>query len=317
MKVGVLFWGFKDLNLAAECAKLLKKNHGIKEFYMQISVHEKTISLLDIFPEEIIRSDYDDFNFFYKWLSRNHKKNIIIVIDFWMFLSKKNFLTHFEILRKIFDEPFHFLICCPKYFHEPIIETQNKKLINIADKTYDFFKNVHLLYELSLNSSSSIAMLSYPPCLNLLNTICGQDFFNTRKISFLTMVPSVLNYFPSLYISKQAFLEGLEQKIFDLSNSIQNVKGKDEDGFIFNNLLKGDTLNIHYKYQKAPKKKKNSGFLILSSLERFYKMSSKEEIRFLLWLIYLAILEHKYSLLISSSKETEKKTLSLFSSVPV
>ena len=81
MKIGVLFWGFKDLNLAAECANLLKKDHGIKEFYIQISPQEKTISLLDIFPEEIIRSDFDDLNFFYKWLSRNHKKNIIIVMD--------------------------------------------------------------------------------------------------------------------------------------------------------------------------------------------------------------------------------------------
>ena len=57
MKIGVLFWGFKDLNLAAECANLLKKDHGIKEFYIQISPQEKTISLLDIFPEEIIRSE--------------------------------------------------------------------------------------------------------------------------------------------------------------------------------------------------------------------------------------------------------------------
>ncbi len=317
MKVGVLFWGFKDLNLAAECTKLLKKDHGINEFYIQISVHEKTISLLDIFPEEIIRSDYDDFNFFRKWLSRNHKKNIIIVIDFWSFLSKKNFLSHFELLKKIFDEPFHFLICCPKYFHEPVIESQNKKLLNIADKTYDFFKNVHLLYELSLNSSSSIAMLAYPPSIPLLNKICGQDFFDTKKFSFLTLVPSVLNSFPSLFLSKKAFLEGLEQKIVELSNSIQSDKNRNEDSFVFYNYLKGDTLNIHYKYQKSPKNQKKRSFLMLSSLERFYKINSKDNIKYLLWLIYLAILEHKQSMLFSAENEKDRKVLNLFSNVSV
>ncbi|APJ02454.1 hypothetical protein [Silvanigrella aquatica] len=317
MKTGVLFWGFRNINLVAECSKLLKKNHSIKEFYIQISIHEKTISLLDIFPEEIIRSDYDDFNFFYKWISRNHKKNIMIIIDFWHFLSSKNFLNQIEILKKIFNEPFHFLICCPRFYHEPLIDNHNKKLISIVDKTYEYFKNIQQLYEVSLNSSSSISMFSSPPCMTLLNTLCGQDLFEIKKMSIFSFVPSILKSFPSLFISQEKYLEGIEQKIMELSNSIYAVKNKNEENFPFYNSLAGDVQNIHNKIQNNNKKLRVKGILLTVSLERFYNIRSRDDGKFLLWLIYLAILEYRQSISLSSAEEKEKKAMSLFSSVTV
>ena len=314
MKIGVLFWGFKDLNLAAECANLLKKDHGIKEFYIQISPQEKTISLLDIFPEEIIRSDFDDLNFFYKWLSRNHKKNIIIVMDFWTLLSKKNFSSNLEVLKKIFDEPFHFLICCPKIYHDPILDINQKKLINIVDKTFDYFKNVQSLYEISLNSSASLTMLSYPPNIDFLNSMCGQDFFIVKKFNIFRIIPSILIDFPSVFISKTLLLNEIKKKIIDFSELFQSVKSKKEGELLFKNILKGDVLNSHYRYENS-KKKKYNGFLILSSIERFYNLSSKEDTKFLLWLVYLAIMDHE--VLNRIEEENEKSSSILFSSIPV
>lgn len=315
MKVGVLFWGFKDLNIAAECAKLLKKDHGIKEFYIQISAQEKTISLLDVFPEEIIRSDFDDLGFFYKWLSRNHKKNIVIVLDLWMILSRKNFSVNLEILKKIFDEPFHFILCCPKNYHDPIIDSGNKKLSNIVEKTFEYFQNVQALYEVSLNSASSLVMISYAPCINLLNSICGQDFFNSKKLSFFRIIPSILNEFPAVFTSKEVFLKGVEKKVVEFSESFQLVKNKKEGDLYFLESLNGDIKNLHYKYENSYKKKKYEGILLLSSIERFFGLNSKEENKFLLWLVYLAIMDYE-----SLNEIKEKKSLStidLFSNIPV
>lgn len=315
MKVGVLFWGFKDLSLAAECAKKLKREHGIKEFYMQISVHEKTISLLDIFPEEIIRCDFDDLGFFYKWLSRNHRKNIIIVIDFWPFLASKNFSSNIDYLKKILIEPYCFLICCPRYYHDPVLEPQNRKFLNIADKTYDYFMKVHQLYEVALNSTTTVTLLSYAPCISLLNSICKQDFFAYKKVSFLTLVPNLLSSFPSIFISKNAFLEGLEQKIFELSSNLQAAKNKNDCEVDFRIYLKADTLNLHFNYKDISKKQKKSRFLISSSFERFYKIKSKDELKFLLWLVYLGILE--YGQTFKDENEKNRSAIELFSSVPV
>ena len=41
MKVGVLFWGFNDLNFISECCKLLKKKQEIKEFIFKFHQMKK------------------------------------------------------------------------------------------------------------------------------------------------------------------------------------------------------------------------------------------------------------------------------------
>lgn len=315
MKIGVLFWGFKDLNFVSDCANMLKKNHGINDFYMQISAQEKTITLLDLFPEEIIRANFDDLNLFYKWLSKNHRKNILIVVDFWFYLFNKNIFSNSVQIKKIFDEPFNFLVCCPEFYHNSVFDFRSKKLVNMSEKTSELFKNLKILHEIWLNCSSSIELLSYPPSFPMLNLLCGKDLFYSKKILFLSFVPSILSSFPALFISKESLLEGLVQKIVSIVDVMQSLKNNNEDNYQFKKHLKGDILNIYYKDQKTSKNQKKNGLTLKLSLDKFYTLNSKDESTFLLWLIHMAILEYEHTEISSSENAINEKNPHLFSSV--
>ncbi len=303
MKTGVLFWGFKDINITAECAKILKKGNHIRDVYIQISTHEKTVSLLDIFPEEIIRCEHEDLNSLQVWLQKNDKKNIIIVIDFWPFLTSKNFSDKLNYFKVILKMPFQFIIYLPKYYHEISLRRSNKKLNSIFEKTNELFSKVRAIYELSLNSTSSIAMLSSAPTISFLNRLCRQEFFTKKELGFITYVPNLLKNYPSSYLSNKKFIDDLVTKICEINEGIQFYNNRD---FVsnFKNEINSDILNIYYKENKNNNKLFN--FVFTSSIDSFYKIKTKEEYRVLLWCIYLGIIEYKYSdISIENSKNDE------------
>lgn len=320
MKIGVFFWGFKDLGLVADCAKIIKDKHDVKDFYVQISVNQKTISLLDVFPEEIIRSEIDDFNILYKWLIKNHKKNIIVVMDFWSLLTIKDFSNRIDILKKIFNEPFSFLLCCPKKYYEYYTGIYDKVLLNIAEKTQDYFKNLYILNDVSLNCLSNMFLLTFPPMLSLLNELCRQEFFSIKKISVFKFIPSLINDYPSQYLSKQGFLNGLNEKIGEIISTFQGAKNLGQKQIIFETTLVSDSLNIFYKNHTNIKKRFDKRVLILSSIERFYKLNTKEDTKFLQWLIYLSILECKEEVMQVSNLKQKKfyiQSKNIFSNIPL
>ncbi|WP_186646390.1 hypothetical protein [Fluviispira vulneris] len=313
MKTGVLFWGFKDINITAECAKRLKKGNHIRDVYIQISTHEKTVSLLDIFPEEIIRCEHEDLNSLHVWLQKNDKKNIIIVIDFWSFLSVKNFsdkLNYFKIILKM---PFQFVIYLPKFYHELSIRKKNKKLNSLFEKTNDLFSRVRAIYELSLNSTSSIAMLSSAPTISFLNRLCRQEFFLKKELGFITYVPYLLKYYPSSFLSNKKFIDDLVTKICEINEGIQLYKNRDYVSN-FKNEINSDILNMHYKENKNNNKLFN--FVFTSSIDSFYKIKTKEDYKVLLWCIYLGIIEYKYKYSDTSMEDSKDSEL-IFSRISV
>ncbi len=316
MKVGVLFWGFNDLNFISECCKLLKKKQEVKEFYIQISSNEKTISLIDIFPEEIIRSEYDDLNVFYKWLTKNHKKNIIIVLDIWLLLSKKNFTQVLSYLKDILNEPFQFIICTPKNIHDPVQFPADKKLAYLVERNTDYFKNVYDFYNLALNCSSPVMLLAYSPHVILLNFLSNEDVFTIKKLGIFNFIPSLLNNYSSVFTASTNLVESIENKIAYVSEILQNTKNKKELDLIFYNEIQADYLNPNDK--KIFNKKKLKGLLINSSIEHYFKFKNKEDSKFLTWLIYLGILEKHFSSEIIENNSLETITsLELFSSTLV
>ncbi|KAB8030878.1 hypothetical protein [Fluviispira multicolorata] len=314
MKTGILFWGFKDINLTAECAKKLKKNNQIRDVYIQISTHEKTISLMDIFPEEIIRCEYDDLNSLQLWLQKNDKKNIIVVIDFWPFLFSKKYLEKINYFKIILKMSFQFIIYMPKYYNDLYLRKNSKKLNSILDKTTDIFSKVKVFYELVLNSPSSIAILSSAPSISFLNKLCRQDFLHKKEISFFTFVPNLLRGFPASFLSDKKFLEELVAKIVEVSEGIQLYKSR-EYMSNFKNVINSDILNTHFKESKK-NNKKILNFNLTTSIDRFYKIKSKEELKILLWCIYLGIIEYKQNFLDIASEES-KETEMIFSRISV
>lgn len=313
MKVGVLFWGFNDLNFISECCKLLKKKQEIKEFYIQISSNEKTISLIDIFPEEIIRSEYDDLNIFYKWLSKNHKKNIIIIIDIWLLLSKKNFAQVLNHLKDILNEPFQFIICTPKNFHEPVQFPTDKRLSQLAERNAEFFKNVYDFYNLALNCSSPVMLLAYSPYVNFLNFLCNENLFTIKKLGIFNFIPSILNDYSSIFTASTRLVESIENKIAYIAELLQNTKNKKELDLMFYNEIQADFINPNDK--KIFNKKKLKGLLINSSIEHYFKFNNKEDSKFLTWLIYLGIIEkYLFSEIVENNSVETVTSLELFSS---
>lgn len=313
MKVGVLFWGFNDLNFISECSKILKEKQDLKEFYVQISSNEKTISLLDVFPEEIIRAECDDLNLFYKWLAKNHKKNIIIVLNIWMLLNKKNFPQILKNLKEILSEPFQFIICTPKNTQEIILFPESKKLSYIAEKSFDFFRNVNDFYDLALNSENPVMLLAHSPHLNLLNAAAREEIFTIKKIGLFNFLPAILNDFSSIFVTNKNLITAIENNVEHISKQLQVVKNKKELDLEFFNFIKADYENPNSKF--TFNKKKLKGFLIISSLEYCFNFKNKEDIRFLNWLIYLAIIEkHFHSVLVEDSSKESLTSLELFSS---
>jgi hypothetical protein len=301
-QIGIFFWGFQDLTIVAKCAKHLKISHGIKKFYMQISPQEKTISLLEIFPEEIVRCEHNDFNFFYKWLHEH--KNIIVVFDAWPLLLSKNFNTNINILKKILNLPSSFLICCPQFFRNNSLLSEEKKLLYLVDKTQHYFQKVSTLYEIAFNGTASIFMLSFAPCLWFLNFICGKDLWTFKRIGSIIIEPQFLFEFGVMFMSTKDFLIGLEKKIIEISKEIKTSQ-KQSYPISFRNSLQGEVF--HKNFQMKQKKQYFKKLLSFSlSLERFYQLKNKEDVQSLLWLIYLGILEYQENF---GPKQTRKGDL--------
>ncbi|MGY3803139.1 hypothetical protein ACWNT8_03625 [Pigmentibacter ruber] len=313
MKIGVLFWGFNDLDFISKCSKIVKEKHEIKEFYIQISHSEKTISLIDLFPEEIIRSESEDLGILYKWLSKNHKKNIIVNLNIWCLINKKNFQEKLTILKDILNEPFQFILSCPRNIHEPIFFDDNKKLLGLIEKNFDFFRNTSDFYNLALNCSSPIMILSHSPHINFLNSICNDDIFSIKKVGFFNLLPSFLYEFSSIFVSTSKLTQSIENKIEYISSLMQSAKNKKDLDLLFNNEVIADLVNPNEK--KDLKKKKMKGFLINSSLEHVFHFKHKEDSKFLSWLLFLGIYEKNnfQENNMNNSKE-ENSSLELFSS---
>ncbi|WGL61437.1 hypothetical protein QEJ31_07525 [Pigmentibacter sp. JX0631] len=313
MKIGVLFWGFNDLDFISKCSKTIKEKHDIKEFYIQISHSEKTISLIDLFPEEIIRSESDDLSILYKWLAKNHKKNIIVTVNIWGLLSKKNFQEKLTQLKEILNEPFQFILSCPRNIHEPIFFEDNKKLTGLIEKNSDFFRNTADFFNLTLNCSSPIMILMHSPHISFLNSICSDDIFAIKKVGFFNVLPSILYDFSSIFVSTNNLTNCIENKIEYISKLIQNAKNKKDLDLLFNNEIVADFGNPNDKNDLN--KKKIKGFLVSSSLEHVFHFKNKEESRFLSWLLFLGIYEKYYY---QESKQNnsieENSSLELFSS---
>ena len=286
MTFGLLFWGFQDLNFVSEVAKKARHSLNIKDFYIQINDLEKTISLMDLYPEEIIRTKYD-LNNLYQWLSRSTKKNILVVVELLNFVFQDNMEENYLSLKKILDLDFKICFVAPKILHPQSLKfVENLELNSIYQNTLEYTKTVKSLYEILINSGSKAQIISTP--ISEMVTINRENYFlfESRTKYKLAFFPKILKKFNASYISQNTLaiklVEALSCALVPIGDSnkllLANIEADCSTQYL------NSSNNIFSKFKPA----------IPVSLERFFKVkSSTRELKFILWLMYMSICEYE------------------------
>lgn len=289
MKSSLLFWGFQDLNFINEVSKKARSSVGIKDFYIQISDSDKTTSLMDTYPEEIIRTKYD-LNNLYQWLLRFSKSNLLVIIDLFNIVFQENLEENCISLNKILELKFKFCFIAPKILHPQNLNfINNIELNSIFQNTLEYTKIIKSLYEIIINSGSNSHIIPSPIPENIVLNHINFPLFETKEKYGIMILPKILRKFNASFISLNSF----SQKLVEIISSLTTANNE-KNQFIFNDI------DADYSTQFA-----NSDDNVLLklrpkisiSLERFFKIKrSTIELKFILWLLYLAICEYEVKL---------------------
>lgn len=285
MKSSVLFWGFQDLKLVAEVAKKLRSTLNIKDFYIQIQDLEKTVSLMDLYPEEIIRTKYD-LNNLLQWLTRDSRNNGFIVIDLFSFPIQDNIEENYLSLTKILELDFKICFVTPK-----ILYPQNLNFINNIELNYiyqniiEYTGIIKNLYEIIINSKSDSTIFATPVSEMIVHNREEYFLFESKEKYKFSFVPKILKKYNGSYISQSSFVRNLIESI----STTLSAENRSHEAVLTN--VDADYNSSYCKVNKNTFSKFN--FLIPVSLERFFKIKNTEELKYILWLMYLAICEHE------------------------
>jgi hypothetical protein len=286
MKTSLLFWGFQDLNFISLVAKKAKNNLNISQFYVQIVELEKSISLADIQPEEIIRTKYDLHNLF-QWLNRNSNLNVLVFIDLFNLIYQGNTEENLLSLKKILDLKIKLTFLTPKMRYPQDIEFIENPFFNkIQESTNEYSKNLKMYYEMLVNSglNNHIIETSIPETI-----ILNRREFNLfeKKIKFK------ISFYPKIFSGKIASYVSyceLSSKIIEaFSSCLSHEKNVSE--ILFFTIDGNSSVNYSNKTDAFLKLFKPS---ISISLDRFYSLKYlSHDYNYILWLLFLSISENQ------------------------
>jgi hypothetical protein len=202
MSSSILFWGFQDFSLVSDLARKSRNVLSIREFYIQINDIEKTMTLMDVHPEEIIRTKYD-LNNLYQWLLRCTKKNCIVMIDLFTLMMSDNLDENYLSLKKILELDFMIFFVAPKMLHPQSIQFLNDNNLNsIYQKTNEFTKILNSFYEIIVNSRSNSSIFAIPIPDTIFIHRHNYALFETKVKYHLTFRPKILKKFSVSYIDQ-------------------------------------------------------------------------------------------------------------------
>ena len=289
MQNNLLLWGFQDLNFLSELGRKFRYSLPIKELYVQINDMEKTMSLIDLFPEEVIRTKHD-LSYLYHWLNRTNKKNIIVVIDLFTIIYHEKFDENFEHLRELLKLDVKFCFFSPKLLSPQglkFIENQETKLM--FNKLLNINRNFKKYIEIIFNSGSNCQILfsSVLEEYNLNQT--KYLLFQTRLNWNIMFTNNVLNKYNFLYLKKTQAVSN----IIEFISKILNIKEKEK-------LELFQEVKSKFSVLEYPKIKNITQFFrpkISFPMEHFYKVKNKPvEANFLLWILFLSLADYQVEL---------------------
>lgn len=299
MSSSLLFWGFQDLNFISEVAKKARYSINSKDFYIQINDLEKTISLMDLYPEEIIRTKYD-LNNLYQWLVRSAKKNILVIIDLFNLVFYENLEENCSSLKKIISLDFKIYFISPKILHPQTLKfVENQELNSIYQKTVYYTKSIKFLHEIIINSGENVNIISTPVPEFIVINRENYFLFEMQTKYYISFFPKILKQFNAAYISQNAFVTKVVETISSILLPLEN-----KDKFILNDI-EADSVTQYGDRGKDTMSKFKP--MLSVSLEKFFNLkSSTSELNFILWLIYISICEYE----IKAEKNSSEPILS-------
>jgi hypothetical protein len=302
MRWSLLFWGFQDLNFVSDIAGKARSTLNICDFYVQINDAEKTTSVMDLHPEEIIRSKFDFINL-HQWLLKKNNKSVIVLVNIYEFIRQSDLEENYLSLKKILSLEYKMFFLFPKLtYPENFSFLNNIYLSSVNDLTKDFSKRVKNFYEIILNSNSEARIINAPISENIILNRSKIQLFCTKSKFNLNFLPKILKKYFVSYISKDKYASDIVNAIkFFLSNlnDCQLIFELTADKSNFDNLKSEGALNKIFP-------------IIGLSLDVFFKLkrNTKDEV-FLLWLIYISISNYEYNK--NDFKESESLAKFFFS----
>jgi hypothetical protein len=278
MQHSLLLWGFQDFEFISDFGRKIRTSLSFRDFYVQIHDVEKTVSVIDIQAEEIIRTKYD-LSYLYHWLNRAHKKNMIVFIDLFTMVFSENFDENFEYLRALLKLDARFFFFSPNinypqsldFLHHPEIQM-------IKNRVYNFKKNLKKYLEIIINNESNSCIIKAPILNHFYINHHSYMLFDNKKKNGFVITNRLLNNYSFLFVKRNDFtsklIECISQNIENKNSIIQNLQ---LDYLKIDNSIKKGLLE-----KLKPK--------INLSLDRFYSIKSgNNEGLFILWVLYLAM----------------------------
>ncbi len=284
MKSCALFWGFQDIKLVSLIAKRLKHQLSDHELCVQILPTQKTISLVDVNPEEIIRTEYTLENL-YQWLTRNSFKNkkVFIVVDLFNFIYREPFEQNLPFLKLILALPFQFFFLGPKpltfSIEDRFLQRKTDNLLSRIKSIVNFEKQY---FEVILNSQAQCQYAAIPIPDKVVLHDKELFLFETRRKLFFHSVPSLGKYLGRAGVLRETISTKLSEKICNFFNSSQ------ERPFL---VFFSSDISIP---STSHKEKKNFSFILnfYPAEPNFFGIKSQtNEHKFLMWLIFKLIAE--------------------------
>ncbi len=285
MKAGTLLWGFQDIQFLSLLSKRLRQQCPTQELYVQILDSQKTISLVDANPEEIIRTKYN-LNHLYQWLSRNSRKEVIVVIDVFNYIYRESFEENLSILKQILSLPFKFFFMGPKSItlehKNKILQTdlQNMAIVNknllLCEKQY---------LEAILNSGACCQYAAAPVPDVTVVALTETEFFKNKQSYFLRLAPLEFKHFGRAGIRRETASLLLSQHIAQFHNFAE---------LPFYLPLQADiSLGAGEWAQSQVSKLFLSCYI--ASLHYFKLKAQTPEHKFLMWLLFKLISEYHHN----------------------
>lgn len=292
MKRGIFFWGFSNLDLVSELSRRIKKNSDIEECYVQIPIQEKTVYLLEMFPEEVIRAHPEDVGLLHQWLNKNNQKDVIVVLNLWPFLLYSDFSEKLMVIQDIIKRKTQMLIVCPKLYSQQEFFYYKTKL-NLSPvfqkRFFDFFQKIKSIHELILNSGSSSILLCTPICDSLISNKQTTVLYEYKTFLFFHFLHTLVRNYASSYLTRRGLTAALIDKIKDLANTTNSAPHHSNGMFRYS--VDSDAT---YQFKKSIGGKIwNRGVFISTYwIDKFNENQMQKADEYLLWCRCFGIIEY-------------------------
>jgi hypothetical protein len=299
MSLSILFWGFKNTSLLSECLNKIKQHNEHHKFYIQISPQQKTSSFINLYPEEMIRSETSNLNNICAWVEKTLEvdPDPMVIIDTWSLLEVPH-TDWLDGLKRLIQKKSYFIFIAPN-----LSSISSKKIGSSYKNTEKFFVYSKKIYEYILNSKSDAIIVSLPPPEYLMDLENEKNIFHPEKICHINFLPKVVHSFSFIFQTKK----GISDQILGAYKHFYEKKYGSREAVLqgLSRGSMGELLNENFifplkkenKYQDIfinEKKRYKKMFIFPTSLDFFYKkIKRKDEILFILWLLHLGIIEYE------------------------